>query len=327
MSDKKKEQTTPIKIENESKPICGIIMPISTSCDIYTESHWKSVKKIIKEACALAGYEAKLVSDEDEIGVIHNRIVQNIYNNEIVICDISARNANVMFELGLRLAFDKPTIIIKDDNTPYSFDTSIIQHLAYPITLKYDDIQAFILELSKRILYTLEASKKDDYTTFLKHFGDFKIKTLETKEISEMDYLHKQMNEIKEILLRNNIRREDANNQIGIPQSGGLKRMRFPNGFSTNTRLLGAGDILKIMDYIKEFDLAHGLIKRKSISDEDLETLINSLKIQDFYTSFFPTLKKKEAEKVAIEYFKHLSNIYSPNQDIIFKMTDNVEDE
>jgi hypothetical protein len=33
------------------------------------------------------------------------------------LCDVSGKNANVMFELGLRLAFDNPTIIIKDDKT------------------------------------------------------------------------------------------------------------------------------------------------------------------------------------------------------------------
>ena len=58
--------------------------------------------------------------------MIHKTIVQNLYLNPIVVCDVSGKNANVMFELGLRLAFDKPTIIIKDDKTDYSFDTSVV---------------------------------------------------------------------------------------------------------------------------------------------------------------------------------------------------------
>jgi hypothetical protein len=65
--------------------------------------------------------------------VTQKRIVQNIYDNEMVICDVSAKNPNVMFELGMRLAFDKPAIIIKDDKTNYSFDTAPIEHLEYPI--------------------------------------------------------------------------------------------------------------------------------------------------------------------------------------------------
>lgn len=45
MSDKKREVETSDKTTNETNPVCAIIMPISTSCDIYTESNWKSVKK------------------------------------------------------------------------------------------------------------------------------------------------------------------------------------------------------------------------------------------------------------------------------------------
>jgi hypothetical protein len=37
---------------------------------------------------------------------------------------LALKNPNVMFELGMRLAFDKPAIIIKDNRTNYSFDTA-----------------------------------------------------------------------------------------------------------------------------------------------------------------------------------------------------------
>ncbi len=111
-------QPEPNKIENQSheeanKNIskkCGIVMPIAVM-DGYPESHWKDVKRIVESAIEEAGFEARLVSDADDIGVIHKRIVQNLYDNPMIVCDISGRNPNVMFELGLRLAFDKPTIM------------------------------------------------------------------------------------------------------------------------------------------------------------------------------------------------------------------------
>ena len=70
----------------------------------------------------MAGYEAELVSDAEDIGIIQTRIVQNLYDKDIIVCDVSCKNANVMFELGMRLAFDKPTIIVMDNMTKYSFD-------------------------------------------------------------------------------------------------------------------------------------------------------------------------------------------------------------
>jgi hypothetical protein len=54
---------------------------------------------------------------------------------------VSGKNPNVMFELGIRLAFDKATIIIKDDKTDYSFDTSVIQHIPYPRDLRHNQIE------------------------------------------------------------------------------------------------------------------------------------------------------------------------------------------
>lgn len=74
-----------------------------------------------------------------------------MYENPIVVCDVSGKNPNVMFELGIRLAFDKPTIIIKDDKTSYSFDTSPIEHLEYPRDLRYNRIEDFKSKLTDKI--------------------------------------------------------------------------------------------------------------------------------------------------------------------------------
>jgi len=162
-------------------------MPIA-SMDGYPESHWKDVKRIIESAIKEANFEARLVSDADDIGVIHKRIVQNLYDNPMIVCDISGRNPNVMFELGLRLAFDKPTIIIKDEVTPYSFDTSVIEHLSYPKDLRYHDIEVFKENLKDRIKKTYKAYENDpeNYSTFLKNYGDFKAPLI-TEETVPVD--------------------------------------------------------------------------------------------------------------------------------------------
>lgn len=83
-------------------------MPIS-SLDGCTAEHWVEVKSIICEAIGAVAepqFSVKLVSDADDVGVIQKRIVQNIYSSDIIVCDVSGKNPNVMFELGMRLAFD-----------------------------------------------------------------------------------------------------------------------------------------------------------------------------------------------------------------------------
>lgn len=168
---------------------CGIVMPIAAT-DGCTESHWKDVLDILLEAIELAGFNGNLVSNANDVGIIHKRIIQNLYDNPIVVCDVSGKNPNVMFELGMRLAFDKPTIIVKDDKTPYSFDTTPIEHIGYPRDLRFGQIKEFKNKLSEKIRATYEKSQNDDnYTTFLKHFGEFKVAKIEQKEVSRDDYI------------------------------------------------------------------------------------------------------------------------------------------
>ncbi len=180
-------------VEQESKDLtCGVVMPIST-IDGCSESHWKEVKDIIYDASKMAGFVPNLVSDADDVGSIHKRIIQNLYDSDIVVCDVSGRNPNVMFELGIRLAFDKPTILIKDDKTSYSFDTSTIEHLEYPRDLRYNTIKGFKKNLSDKIKATYEASKGEGYTTFLKHFGKFEVSKLDEEEVSANAFIMKKL--------------------------------------------------------------------------------------------------------------------------------------
>ena len=175
------------KKEEKSLLHCGLIMPISF-IDNCNPQHWLDVKNIVQEAInSINEYSfiVDLVSRDDSIGVIHKHIVQNIYSSEIIVCDLSAKNPNVMFELGMRLTFDKATVIIKDDRTDYSFDTGIIEHIEYPRDLRYPQIQIFKKALAERVKATYEKSIQDmEYSPFLKTFGKFQVPSISTEEVS-----------------------------------------------------------------------------------------------------------------------------------------------
>lgn len=183
---------------------CGIIMPIS-SIDGCSESHWADVMEIISSCVKDAGFEANIVSNADDVGVIHKRIVQNLYDNPIVVCDVSCRNPNVMFELGMRLAFDKPTIIIKDDKTSYSFDTSSIEHIEYPRDLRFNKIKEFKIKLTEKIKSTYKKSSEDpNFSTFLKNFGEFKVAKIDTKEVSQQEIVMDEIRSLRRLILNSN---------------------------------------------------------------------------------------------------------------------------
>lgn len=198
--------------ESSEKEVCGIIMPIS-AIEGCSSEHWKDVLCILNESIDAAGYTSNLVSDASDSGIIQKRIIQNIYENPIVVCDVSAKNPNVMFELGMRLAFDKPTIIIKDDYTDYSFDTSIIEHLSYPRDLTYWKILDFKKKLTEKIKATVLSSKKPEYTTFLKHFGEYKVAQIQDKKVTSEAVLINALNGLENRLdrIENSVKKQDIN--------------------------------------------------------------------------------------------------------------------
>lgn len=250
-----KQATDEPKGKTEKNPKCGIVMPIST-IDGCSAEHWAEVLSIIRESIVLAGFDANLVSDADDSGIIQKRIIQNLYSNEIVVCDVSGKNPNVMFELGMRLAFDKPTIIIKDDKTDYSFDTSIIEHLTYPRDLRFTKIVAFKEGLKKKIQGTYEKATKDgNYTTFLKNFGEYKVAQLVEKEVSSDSFILNAIEDIRNemsMIRRNQI----LNDNLILRGNNSIKHK------SDRTKIIVGR---KIDDYIK----ANGLQSKEQIFLED----------------------------------------------------------
>lgn len=188
--------------EEDVIPFCGIVMPIADMGG-YEVGHWSRVRHVLNEAIKEAGYVPRIVSESEHTDIIHTNIVQNLYDDPIIVCDMSGKNANVMFELGLRLAFDKPTIVVKDDRTDYSFDTSAIKHITYRADLRFDDVREFQEAVSKAIAATVEKKKSDpNYSPFLKHFHRVKVTDLETEEVSSQEFIIQQMTKLHDEIAR-----------------------------------------------------------------------------------------------------------------------------
>lgn len=248
-------------ISEPGSVICGIVMPIS-AIDGCTQEHWQEVLNILKDVIDELKYVPNLVSDAEESGIIQRRIIQNLYDNKIVVCDVSGKNPNVMFELGIRLAFDKPTIIIKDDCTDYSFDTGVIEHLCYPRDLTYWKILSFKKALKEKITKTLDKARNDpEYSTFLKNFGEFKVAKLGTKTVSKDEYILESLKELKAQVARMGQIRMDQSlfgelvgqGNVSSLINAGIKRfLAQQDNLSVNGLYNNPDMIEKLVDYLEE---------------------------------------------------------------------------
>jgi len=138
---------------------CFIIMPIS-DVEGYPSGHFKHVyDNIIMPSCYKAGFQAIRADDIKATNLIHLDILKKLIEAPIAICDLSSRNPNVLFELGIRQAFDRPVVLIQEGGTPKIFDIAPLRYLEYSKEMKYHDVLRSQNELKDAIEATVAADK------------------------------------------------------------------------------------------------------------------------------------------------------------------------
>jgi hypothetical protein len=141
-----------------AKPDCFIIMPISDP-EGYSTGHFKHVyENIIRTSCELAGYNPVRADEDKAANLIQLEILKRLLDAPMAVCDLSSRNPNVLFELGIRQAFDKPVVLIQEAGTPKIFDIAPLRYLEYSKEMKYHDVLRMQKELQESIAATALAS-------------------------------------------------------------------------------------------------------------------------------------------------------------------------
>lgn len=143
-------------------PECFVMMPISDP-DGYASGHFQRVyEDIIRPACQMAGYRATRADHVQETNLIHLDMLQRLLNAPVAVCDLSTRNANVLFELGLRQAFDKPVVLIRETGTPELFDVAPLRATPYRPTRIYNEVIEDHAKIRDAILATVRAAEKKE---------------------------------------------------------------------------------------------------------------------------------------------------------------------
>lgn len=153
-------KTSEINKKKRKRNECFVIMPFSDQ-DGYDPGHFTRVyEDIIVPGCKKAGLLAFRGDSTGKPNIIHIDIVQQLIQAKIAICDLSARNPNVMFELGIRQAFRLPTVLISDLKTPAIFDVAPIRCFRYNSELRYRDVLNDQDRLAKVIKETLDSKSR-----------------------------------------------------------------------------------------------------------------------------------------------------------------------
>ena len=145
----------------DSLPECFVVMPV-TDPEQYDPGHFRRVfEDIFVPACAAAGYRAVRADDVRETNLIHLDILRRLLDTPMVLCDLSSRNPNVLFELGLRQAFDKPVVLVQEVGTPKIFDIAPLRLTEYRRGRIYHEVIEDQQRIADAVRATEQAHKRN----------------------------------------------------------------------------------------------------------------------------------------------------------------------
>ena len=141
---------------------CFVIMPFTERNDSRSDGFFTEVfESLIKPSAEAAGFDVQ-TAKRDGSDIIQSTIINEIIDADLVLADLTDHNPNVLFELDLRMAHEKPVAIIKSDDTGRIFDVdNLLRVFEYDSTLWLTAI--------KRDLPRLEAHVRATWDNHDKH--------------------------------------------------------------------------------------------------------------------------------------------------------------
>lgn len=178
--------------------VAYVIMP-------YAKEYERVYRNLIKPAVEECGLQCVRTDKELDGGHILPKVIRDLAEAEIVIADLSSRNWNVAYELGIRHTMKKSgTIILCDDeNFEYPFDIRGYDIIQYEKDwLQLDKDEEIIKKIVSHINSSLSTSSKSDnpvhdlFTT-LPHSMMQIVNTENNEELKQIQELQSTIDELE----------------------------------------------------------------------------------------------------------------------------------
>jgi hypothetical protein len=105
---------------------CFVLMPFGGWNDVY-------YKDVYSPAIKAAGFEPLRADDLFHSGSVMEQIWEQISDAKVLVADVSGKNANVFYELGLSHSRGKPVVLLTGDIEDVPFDLRHLRVIVYDI--------------------------------------------------------------------------------------------------------------------------------------------------------------------------------------------------
>jgi hypothetical protein len=150
------------KGSSKNKPRAFIIMPFVEKGELRPSGFFKEVlRSLLTPAGVAAGFVVETANRQGS-DVIQSTIVNDLLEADLVIADLTDHNPNVLFELGVRIAEDKPVILVKASGTGRIFDVdNMMRVYEYSANLWQSTVEKDLAEITEHVKAAWERRDSD----------------------------------------------------------------------------------------------------------------------------------------------------------------------
>jgi len=151
----------------DSAPVCFVAMPFVERDDSHPIGFFDEVlSAVFQPAIEAAGFKLKTAKRQGS-DVIQSTIVTELLASDIVLVDLTEHNPNVLFELGIRIAADRPIALVRAKGTGAIFDVdNLLRVQEYNPNLWKSTLEADVASISAHIKAAWD--NRDSGQSFLK---------------------------------------------------------------------------------------------------------------------------------------------------------------
>lgn len=163
-----------------SQKNCFVLMPFKEDLkEIYTE--------VYKPVCSENGIECWRVDEIARPGSITRDIVEGILDADIIIADLTTKNPNVFYELGIAHSTSNKTIMTAQSKEDVPFDIAAYRVIFYEHTLKGCKKLSESLDLAIKELLAALNRTSNPFQEVVASRGGFRVKG-KTPIVNEIPY-------------------------------------------------------------------------------------------------------------------------------------------
>lgn len=159
-----------IPADTSDGQVCFVIMPFTERDDTHAVGFFEEVlTSLFTPAITAAGFTIKTAKRQGS-DVIQSTIVTELLAADLVLADLTEHNPNVLFELGMRMAEDRPIALVRAKGTGAIFDVdNLLRVEDYNPNLWSSTVEKDIPRLTAHLLAAWE--NRDTAPTYMRILG------------------------------------------------------------------------------------------------------------------------------------------------------------